>query len=160
LSGKWGLPIIVQQFIRGTEINIAVLGDGQGEALSVVPMRKLYITDKGKAWAGVTLEDDELVDAGRRFTRALKWRGGCELEIMRTDDGKLYIMEINPRFPAWIYLTAAAGQNQPAALVRLAKGLPMEPFQPYQSGKVFIRYAWDHIIDIAEFQRVSGFGEG
>jgi carbamoyl-phosphate synthase large subunit len=160
LSGKWGLPIIVQQFIRGTEINIAVLGDGQGEALSVVPMRKLYITDKGKAWAGVTLEDEDLVEAGWKFARASKWRGGCELEIMRTDEGKLYIMEINPRFPAWIYLTAAAGQNQPAALVRLAMGLPMEPFKPYQSGKVFIRYSWDHIIDIAEFQRVSGFGEG
>lgn len=160
LSGKWGLPIIVQQFIRGTEINIAVLGNGQGDALSVVPMRKLYITDKGKAWAGVTLDDDALMEAGRHFAKAGKWRGGCELEIMRTDDGKLYIMEINPRFPAWIYLTAAAGQNQPAALAYLALGIPTEPFPPCQSGKVFIRYAWDHIIDISEFQRISGLGEG
>ena len=160
LSGKWGLPIIVQQFIKGTEINIAVLGDGKGEAMSVVPMRKLYITDKGKAWAGVTLEDDELVEVGRKFARASKWRGGCELEIMRTDEGKLFIMEINPRFPAWIYLTAAAGQNQPAALAKMALGSKPEPFRSYQSGKVFIRYSWDHIIDISEFQRVSGFGEG
>ena len=160
LSGKWGLPIIVQQFIKGTEINIAVLGDGKGEAMSVVPMRKLYITDKGKAWAGVTLEDDELVAAGRKFARASNWRGGCELEIMRTDDGKLFIMEINPRFPAWIYLTAAAGQNQPAALAKMALGSQVEAFNSYQSGKVFIRYSWDHIIDISEFQRVSGLGEG
>ena len=28
ISAKWGLPIIVQQFINGTEVNIAALGDG------------------------------------------------------------------------------------------------------------------------------------
>src|ERR1700744_2115301 len=44
LSAKWGLPVIAQQFIKGTEINIAGLGDGEGKAISIVPMRKLYIT--------------------------------------------------------------------------------------------------------------------
>ncbi|MCX6236824.1 MAG: biotin carboxylase, partial [Bacteroidia bacterium] len=57
IQAKWGLPIIVQEFINGTEINIAALGDGEGNAISVIPMRKLYITDKGKAWAGITLDD-------------------------------------------------------------------------------------------------------
>lgn len=27
ILSKWGLPIIVQEFIKGTEINIAALGD-------------------------------------------------------------------------------------------------------------------------------------
>ena len=49
ILAKWGLPIIVQEFIRGTEINIAALSDGLGNAISIIPMRKLYITDKGKA---------------------------------------------------------------------------------------------------------------
>ncbi|MFZ4058256.1 MAG: hypothetical protein ACOYKE_08940, partial [Ferruginibacter sp.] len=84
LSAKWGFPIIVQQFIKGTEINIAVLGDGKGNAISIIPMRKLYITDKGKAWAGITLEDDKLIDLAKQFVKATNWRGGCELEIMRT----------------------------------------------------------------------------
>ncbi|RYE31041.1 MAG: biotin carboxylase, partial [Sphingobacteriaceae bacterium] len=52
LSAKWGLPIIIQQFISGTEINVAVLGDGKGNVISQVSMRKMYITEKGKAWAG------------------------------------------------------------------------------------------------------------
>jgi carbamoyl-phosphate synthase large subunit len=68
-------------------------------------------------------------------------------------------MEINPRFPAWIYLTAGAGQNQPAALVRLALGQEVKPFEKYAVGKMFIRYSWDQIVDIESFQQVSAFGE-
>jgi carbamoyl-phosphate synthase large subunit len=68
-------------------------------------------------------------------------------------------MEVNPRFPAWIYLTAAAGQNQPASLVRMALGEKVVPFTEYEVGKVFIRYAWDLITDIREFQKISANGE-
>ncbi|HLP05213.1 MAG TPA: ATP-grasp domain-containing protein [Paludibacter sp.] len=159
IHAKWGLPIIVQEFIRGTEINIAALGDGEGNAISIVPMRKLYITDKGKAWAGVTLDDDKLLELARKFISVTKWKGGCELEIMLTPDGKPYIMEVNPRFPAWIYLTAAAGQNQPATLVRMALGEKVEPFDGYEIGKIFIRYSWDLITNIREFQNISANGE-
>jgi carbamoyl-phosphate synthase large subunit len=80
LSAKWGLPLIVQQFIKGTEVNIAILGEGN--AISIIPMRKMYITDKGKAWAGITLEDDAMLELAQKFIQATKWRGGCELEIM------------------------------------------------------------------------------
>jgi len=159
IQAKWGLPIIVQEFITGTELNVAALGDGHGNAISIIPMRKLFITDKGKAWAGITIDDNVLTDMTVRFIKATKWRGGCELEIMMTSDGKPYIMEVNPRFPAWIYLAAAAGQNQPAALVRLALGQKVESFKSYEVGKVFIRYSWDLIIDISEFQKISGTGE-
>ncbi|MEI8087807.1 MAG: ATP-grasp domain-containing protein [Paludibacter sp.] len=159
IQAKWGLPIIIQEFIDGTEINIAALGDGEGNAISVIPMRKLYITDKGKAWAGITLDDDSYIKLAKKFIKVTKWRGGCELEIMQTADGKPYIMEVNPRFPAWIYLTAAAGQNQPASLVKMALGQKMKPFENYEVGKIFIRYAWDLITNISEFQKISGTGE-
>jgi carbamoyl-phosphate synthase large subunit len=159
LQAKWGLPVIIQEFISGTEVNIAALGDGKGNAVSVIPMRKLYITDKGKAWAGITINDQLLIEQASKFIRATKWRGGCELEIMLTSDRKPYIMEVNPRFPAWIYLTAAAGQNQPAALVKLALGQKVDAFKKFEVGKVFIRYSWDLIINISEFHKISGSGE-
>lgn len=159
IQAKWGLPIIVQEFIKGTEINIAALGDGDGNAISIIPMRKLYITDKGKAWAGITLDDQRFIELARKFIKVTKWRGGCELEIMQTMDGKSYIMEVNPRFPAWIFLTAAAGQNQPALLVKMAMGQKVEPFTEYEVGKMFVRYAWDLITDISEFHKISGNGE-
>ena len=157
IMAKWGLPIIIQEFINGTEVNIAALGDGE-KALSVIPMRKLYITDKGKAWAGITLEDPVLIDMAKKFCEVTGWKGGFELEIMRTMDGKPYIMEVNPRFPAWIYLSVGAGQNQPATLVKLAMGEKPEAFTEYAVGKMFIRYSWDLMVDVEDFQKISAFG--
>ncbi len=158
ISAKWGLPIIVQQFIHGTEVNIAALGDGEGNATSIIPMRKMYITDKGKAWAGITLEDDALIELAQKFVVATQWRGGFEIEIMKTAKDELYIMEINPRFPAWIYLSAGAGQNQPAALVKMALGEKVPAFTTYDVGKLFIRYSWDLIVDVSKFQQFTAFG--
>ena len=158
ISAKWGLPIIVQQFINGTEVNVAALGDGEGNAISIIPMRKMYITDNGKAWAGITLEDDSLIELAQKFIVATKWRGGFEIEIMKTVNDELYIMEINPRFPAWIYLSAGAGQNQPAALVRMALGEKVETYRAYDVGKLFIRYSWDEIVDVSRFQQFCAFG--
>jgi carbamoyl-phosphate synthase large subunit len=159
MQAKWGLPVIAQQFIAGTEVNIAALGDGKGNTISAVPMRKMYITDKGKAWAGITIEEPILTKLAEKFIETTKWAGGFELEIMLTQDNKPFIMEINPRFPAWIHLTTGSGQNQPAALALLAMGETVEPFTEYTVGKMFIRYSWDLITDVTEFQKISAFGE-
>ena len=159
LYAAWGVPVIAQQYIKGNEINIAALGDGNGNNISLVAMRKLYITDKGKAWAGVTVKDDKLTQLANHFASATNWKGGYEMEVMSDAEGHLYILEINPRFPAWVYLTAAAGQNQPAALAKIAMGETVEPYADYQAGKLFVRYSWDHIADIADFQQISAFGE-
>ncbi len=159
LQAKWGLPIILQEFIKGTEVNVAALGDGKGKCISAVPMRKLYITDKGKAWAGITIEDEGLADLSTQFVKATQWRGGFELEVMKTTDNQYYIMEVNPRFPAWIYLTAASGQNQPAALLKMALGEKIAPYTAFQVGKILLRYSWDLVINVEEFQQISAFGE-
>lgn len=159
LNATWGIPVIAQQYVKGTEVNIAALGDGAGNNLSVVGMRKLYITDKGKAWAGVTIKDDKLLDLADKFAAVTAWRGGYEMEIMSTDDGRLFILEINPRFPAWLFLATAAGQNQPGALVKLALGESVDKMTDYDAGKLFVRYSWDYIADIADFHQISAFGQ-
>jgi len=159
LEATWGYPVIAQQYIKGTEINVAALADGKGNNLSVVPMRKLYITDKGKAWAGVTIEDAKLMQLADNFAKATNWQGAYELEIMRDADENLFILEINPRFPAWIYLAAAAGQNQPAVMVKMILGEPVNIFASYETGKLFIRHSWDQVVDLTDFQQLSAFGE-
>lgn len=158
LSLKWGLPVIIQENIEGTEIDVAGLGDGKGTLIGAVPMRKLYITDRGKGWSGVVLSDDSLVEFAKKFTQATKWRGGFELEFVRTKNDELMLLEVNPRFPAWIYTTAASGQNLPAAAVKLGMNLPVTPFKKYKPGIMFVRYAWELITDITEFQNFSTQG--
>jgi len=38
-------------------------------------------------------------------------------------------------------------------------GEKVEPFTGYEVGKMFIRYSWDLIITIADFQQISATGE-
>lgn len=159
ISAKWGLPIIIQEFIKGTEVNVVALGDGKGNTVGAVPMRKQYITDKGKAWAGITLDDKKLLDLTDHIISSMKWRGGMELEIVKSFDNELYIIEINPRIPAWVYLAVGAGQNLPEALVKLALGMEVEPYTEYEVGKMFVRYSSDLITDLKEFEKLSTLGE-
>jgi carbamoyl-phosphate synthase large subunit len=158
ISAKWGLPIIAQEYVKGSEVNVTALGDGQGNTIGAVPMRKLYITDKGKAWAGITLDDDNLLAMTRKLIAATQWKGGLELEIIRTEDDEYYLLEINPRFPAWVYLAQGAGQNHPEALVAIGLGEKVTPYTDYQVGKLFVRYSWDMIVDLQDFQKISTTG--
>ncbi len=159
ISSKWGLPIIIQQFVSGLEFNVTGLGDGKGNMIAAVPMRKQFITDKGKAWAGISISSEPLLEITKRFIQSTKWRGGFELEMIKTDDNIYYLLEINPRIPAWIYLAVGCGQNIPEALVNLALGEKVEPYTRYDSGKMFIRYSFDQIVDISEFEKISTLGE-
>lgn len=159
ISAKWGLPIVIQEYVRGTEVNVAALGDGYGNTIGAVPMRKQYITDKGKAWGGITLDDPKLLTVTEQLIASTQWRGGMELEMIRTSDNDLYLIEINPRLPAWVYLAVASGQNLPEAMVQMAIGREVAPFRGYEIGKMFIRYSFDMICDLNEFQKLSTEGE-
>jgi len=159
ISAKWGLPVIIQKFIKGTEVNVVALGDGEGHTIGAVPMRKQYITDKGKAWSGITLDDPKLLDLTNKIIKAMKWRGGMELELVKSNRNELFIIEINPRIPAWVYLAVGAGQNLPEALIKLALGEEVKPFSSYKVGTMFVRYSYDLITNLEEFEKLSTLGE-
>jgi len=160
LRARWGVPVIVQEFVHGVEFDITVVGDGQGGVVGAVPMRKMQLTDKGKAWGGVTVADPALTEFVRATMAALQWRGPCELEVMRAnDDGACHLIEINPRFPAWVYLCVGAGRNLPWAAVQLALGRSVAPLAPPDPGVMFLRHSYDQICTLADYQALTTVGE-
>ncbi|MBN2635540.1 MAG: ATP-grasp domain-containing protein [Prolixibacteraceae bacterium] len=155
LAAKWGLPVIAQEFVKGTEVNVIALGDGKGNTVAAVPMRKQYITDKGKAWGGITLADEKMMELTRMIIQKTKWKGGMELELIKTNNGEYFLIEINPRIPAWVYLAVGAGQNIPDAMIKLALGWDVKPMTSYKIGKMFVRYSYDMIVDLEKFAAIS-----
>lgn len=156
---QWGLPIIVQTQIPGDEFNVVAVGDGSGGLIGCVAMKKLVITDKGKGWAGVTVKDPALVAITEAFMRSTRWRGPCELELIRDARGGYFLIEVNPRFPAWVFLSAVAGVNLPRAVVELAMGREVKPMGDYEAGKMFVRISIDQEATMEDFQRVVTTGE-
>lgn len=152
LAAQWGLPILVQRFATGTEYNLTALGDGHGNMLGAVMMKKMALTDKGKAWSGVTIFDQALHDASAALIRAINWRGPLEVEVMRDPHGHYQLIEINPRFPAWIYLSAGVGRNLPLTLIQLICGETPEEFPPPKPGVMFIRHAVENIVPLEKFE--------
>lgn len=159
-AAQWGLPIIVQKFIEGEEYNVAALGDGKGNMAGAVAMRKTMLTDKGKGWCGVAIDNQELIALTENVIGALRWRGPLEVEILKdAHTGEYTVIEINPRFPAWIYLSAGAGLNLPYYAIRLALGLPLpQPLPRYRAGTLFVRISLDQIGDLATFEQLSSTG--
>lgn len=159
IAAVWGMPILVQKLIEGDEVNLTGLGDGEGNLLGTVMMRKRAITDKGKAWAGITVHDGGLLKEAEKLVQALKWRGPLEVEMMRDNQGDYYLIEINPRFPAWIYLAKANGSNLPRALLEMLQQQPLSELETPKVGTLFIRYAQDVIVSLADFEAMTMTGE-
>lgn len=160
IAAKWGLPVIVQEFVSGEEYDVVAVGDGDGGLVGAVAMRKMQLTDKGKAWGGVTVSDPELERFVGDTMAKIAWRGPCELEVMRSrDDDGLYLIEINPRFPAWVYLAVGAGRNLPWATVRLALGERVAPMPPAPAGVMFLRHSHDEICALADYAALATEGE-
>lgn len=157
---KWGVPVIVQEFVPGVEYDVVAVGDGKGGLVGAVPMRKMQLTDKGKAWGGVTVSDPRLDRFVEQVVGALKWRGGCEVEVMKANDsGELYLIEINPRFPAWVFLAVGAGRNLPWAVVELALGRTVAPMLPAKPGVMFLRHSFDQICTLQDYESLTTRGE-
>ena len=159
-AAQWGLPVIVQSYIPGEEYNVAALGDGKGNLVGAVAMRKMMLTDKGKGWCGVAIDNPDLLRICEAVVGTLRWRGPLEVEILKNGrSGEYFVIEINPRFPAWIHLSAGAGLNLPLFAVRLALGLPLpSPLPRYRAGTLFVRISVDQISDLATFEQLAATG--
>jgi len=154
ISGQWGLPILVQTFIQGEECNLTAIGDGNGNMIGAVMMKKRALTASGKAWAGVSTFDDHLHELASALFAHLKWRGPLEIEIMRDKKGGYHLIEINPRFPAWIYLTSGVGRNLPAALLDLMFDKAPPAFPEPRTGTMFVRYAQETIVPMTSYESI------
>jgi len=159
--GEWGGPVIVQEFMAGEEFNIVGIGDGEGAMLASCTIRKSVRSEKGKGYGGIVVDDPALSAIGRRLIEKLKWNGPCELEFIQdAKSGEYYLLEINPRFPAWVDFPSTFGYNLPKMLVDRMTGAEA-PTLPSQcpTGHFFLRHATDISGRIEDLGQLTTFGE-
>ncbi len=158
IVAEWGYPIIVQKVVTGEEMNVVGAGDGSGNSLGMVGIKKMWITSLGKIWTGVTIKNEKMLQAAGKFIEKYQWRGGFELECI-VDGEDVYLIEINPRLPAWSYFATGVGINLPANMLRKALGLPVGDIPDYPAGKLFVRYTYELVTDMEPFQKITTRGE-
>ncbi len=158
IVAEWGYPIIVQQVVSGEEMNVVGVGDGEGNSLGMVGIKKIWITSLGKIWTGVTIKHEKMLSAAAAFIEQYRWKGGFELECIVAQD-TVYLIEINPRLPAWSYFATGVGINLPANMLRKTLGLPLPKSFDYPAGKLFVRYTYELVTDMEPFRNITTRGE-
>ncbi|MCP4297189.1 MAG: hypothetical protein GY786_16430 [Proteobacteria bacterium] len=158
ITSEWGLPILVQKIAAGKEMNVMGVGDGDGGLLGQISIKKLSVTPLGKIWTGVTILHDALLNASQRFVRKTRWKGPFEMECIVSDQD-IYLIEINPRFPAWSYFATGVGMNLPSIMTRKALNLPFKKILTYEAGQLFVRYTYETICSMDAFQNILIKGE-
>jgi diaminopimelate decarboxylase len=125
LSSAWSTEtLFLQSHVSGYEESVS-LSAYKGELLHCVSMRKRDLTEMAKTWAGDISEvPDSIKEPLRKIIKELNWTGGAELEMVRDADDQLWLLEWNPRYPAWIHGATIAGHNMTAILLEGATGVP------------------------------------
>jgi len=158
IVAEWGYPVIVQKSVSGEELNVVGAGDGSGRSLGMVGIKKMWITSLGKIWTGVTIKHKAMLDAAKKFLTEYQWKGGFELECI-VDGDTVYLIEINPRLPAWSYFATGVGINLPANIIRHMQGRELDIPDDYDAGKLYVRYTWETITEMTAFQNMTTRGE-
>lgn len=158
IVAEWGYPIILQKVVSGEEMNVVGVGDGEGNSLGMVGIKKMWITSLGKIWTGVTIKNEKMLTAATQFIEKYRWKGGFELECI-VDGETVYLIEINPRLPAWCYFATGVGINLPANIVRKSLGLSVPENFDYPAGKLFVRYTYELVTDMEPFRNITTRGE-
>ena len=156
----WGGPVVLQQCIHGSEFNVVAVGDGEGGVRGYCTVRKTIVSEKGKGFGGVTIRDSRLDAISLEIIRHLNWRGPLELEFIKDEPtGNFYLIELNPRFPAWVDFPSSIDHNLPALLVDILVNNEVSQLPPYAVGKFFVRHSIDMTGDVTQLDQLSTYGE-
>lgn len=150
ISNEWGFPILVQDVVSGEEINLVGVGDGKGELKGAVSIKKLTTTSIGKIWSGITIQNEKFMNIAKDFVSQTKWKGPFELECM-VDNRDIYLIEINPRFPAWVYFATDIGVNLPQIVVDIMQKKDITPILSYPNNKMYVRFTDEIVTDFSDF---------
>ncbi len=140
--------IMVQDYIPGGNDNqfsyAAICRDGTPLGSLVARRLRQYPVDFGRASSLVeTIELPEVERVARRLLSAMGFTGIVEVEFKRDPrDGKLKLLDINPRVWRWISLGQRAGVDFPYLLYLLSRGEAIDPVKGV-AGVRWVRMATD-----------------
>jgi carbamoyl-phosphate synthase large subunit len=153
---------IVQEWLPGEEYSVDVYVSRAGVALASVPRIRMK-TDSGIAVTARTVLASDVARYAVDLVQALGLPLVANVQFKRDSHGVAKLLEINPRFPGTLPLTAAAGVDIPRLMLDDFSDRPMPqgmlPFQEVMT----VRYWTEQPVKVEEWaslvkERVDGVG--
>jgi len=113
--------LVFQEYLPGTEYTVDVLSDLDGKPIVAVPRIRMQ-TKAGISTKGRVLRDPALEMNCMKIAELVGIRGPCCMQMKESAEGKLKLIEINPRMGGGTIFTSLAGANFPAMLLDMIEG--------------------------------------
>lgn len=139
ILGK-NVPVIVQEILQGPDTNhfkYCSYTTRDGDILAEFTLQKIrqYPIRFGIGAAVESIEKPELVEVGRKLFTHLGYNGIGSAEFKYDErDGKLKLIEINPRYWQQNYLSTACGINFPYIHLQDLLKVPSQPVKTFTPG--------------------------
>lgn len=115
------VSVLAQSLIPGPESRIEsyhVYVDPAGDVVAEFTGRKIRTCppELGHSTALVITDSPDVARSGRSLIERVGLTGVAKADFKRGSDGRLHLLEVNPRFTLWHHLAAVAGLNIPAVV--------------------------------------------
>jgi len=101
---------ILMHHVYGKEYTVDCYIKKNGNTILVVPRERLQVSD-GVSLKGRTVKDEEIIGATKKVIKKLDFIGPICVQWKRNNEGKLKILEINPRLSGGSQITRRSGAD-------------------------------------------------
>lgn len=129
---------IIQEFIEGQEYCIDVFSDFDKNIITIVTKERIEHSSGSISKARVVKDDDILLEI-KKLVSILGSVGEINIDCIKKGK-KVYIIEINARFPGGPPLSFRAGANSAKNIYRILSGEKLEYIKDYEYGLKVIRF--------------------
>lgn len=133
----------LQEFISpgGRQLKVQIMLDANGNLInsSVIHKQRFYPVKGGSSCCNTTIQDTDLVAICMRILKDLHWVGFADFDLLEDlTDGKIKVIEINPRIPACVKSATVSGVDYAVLIAELTMQEAFSNFV-YRPGKT-LRY--------------------
>jgi carbamoyl-phosphate synthase large subunit len=75
-------------------------------------------------------------------------------ELNSESTNQIFMIEINPRFPAWVHFATEIGVNLPQMVVDIMNGIDNEPILEYPQNKMYVRYTGEFVTNFKDYMKL------
>lgn len=133
----------VQEFVPpGAQYKVDILVDSHQRLLAgiVYGKTRMYPPDGGSSVLNYSVDRPDVLALAHKMLVHLGWVGFCDFDFVEDPrDGRVKLMEINPRFPESFRMGTSVGIDFPKMLYDLAHGREVVPVTHYPANR-FLRF--------------------
>lgn len=130
---------LIQRFLEGEEYSVDCYVSSEREILSVVPRKRVEVT-AGEVTKSVTVKDYKIIEMTKKILSRDKFIGPVNIQFIKENKtGRLFVIEVNPRFGGGVIVSIEAGADIPSMILRDFLGISNRPTYNWKENLLMIR---------------------